>query len=73
MLETDWDDVSAILVAPSVARTGGVLALRHRLRGLDAIHLASALTVRAAAPLMVTFDTRLAHAARREGLPVAGA
>lgn len=38
------------------------------LRTLDAIHLASALTLRGAIDLFVTYDDRLEHAARLAGL-----
>jgi predicted nucleic acid-binding protein len=41
-----------------------------RLRALDAIHLASALSVRDPALEFVTYDERLAAAARTHGLPV---
>ena len=48
------------------------LCLRHPLRALDAIHLASALLLRAEGLEVVfaTWDARLAAAARQEGLPV---
>lgn len=54
-------------------RAGG-LAVRHGLRGFDAVHLAAALTVRAAAGAdavaFSSFDAALNRAAAREGLIV---
>lgn len=46
------------------------LALRHPLRGADLWHLAAAATLAAELPelVLLTFDTRLGAAARREGL-----
>ena len=51
------------------------LCLKHPLRSLDAIHLASALVLREEGRLQVAFataDVRLGEAARREGLPRVG-
>jgi hypothetical protein len=48
------------------------LAVVHSLRGMDAVHLATALLVRHAEPVVVTWDDDLARAARAEGLAVAG-
>lgn len=45
------------------------MAARHRLRGFDAIHLASALTV-GVGVTMVCWDRDLATAALAEGLTV---
>jgi len=42
-----------------------------RLRSLDAIHLATALSVRDDVGAFLTYDERLAEAAERHGLPVA--
>lgn len=72
-LDADWECFTPIVIDAKVARRGGRLATRHRLRALDAIHLASALELRSADPVVLTFDPRLAEAARREGLAVAGA
>lgn len=71
-LEADWDAVMPIVVARAVAVRGGALAVRHGLRSLDAIQLASALLLRTIDPLVLTFDRGLADAARREGLLVVG-
>lgn len=52
----------------------GKLAITHALRGFDAIHLAAALDLRLAAQdilvAFTAFDSRLAQAARAEGLQV---
>lgn len=51
------------------------LCLKHPLRSLDAIHLASALRIREEGQLEVVFasaDLRLREAAAREGFPLAG-
>jgi hypothetical protein len=39
--DTWWSSVVAIAVSPDVARSGGDLAERFRLRGFDGIHLAT--------------------------------
>ncbi|MFB3891069.1 MAG: type II toxin-antitoxin system VapC family toxin [Phycisphaerae bacterium] len=59
-------------VAP-VEEVGVELARRHRLRGADAVHLASALHLRQTADgdvVMVASDAELLAAARAEGLRV---
>ncbi len=71
-LESDWECITPIAVVEHLAVQGGALAVRHRLRSLDAIHLATALLLRPVEPLVVTFDERLAEAARWEGLAVVG-
>ena len=43
--EADWPRVVALDVPEAMARSAGDLAERHRLRGFDALHLASYLTV----------------------------
>ena len=62
-----WMTVTRVIVTVDVAQLAGELAARHRLRGFDAIHLASALSV-GADIAMVTWDKDLAHAAHDEGL-----
>jgi predicted nucleic acid-binding protein len=59
--------------APAVVNEASALVRRHRLRGFDAVHLASALLVYRATPGAFTFaaaDRRLAAAAGAEGLPL---
>ncbi len=43
--EADWPRVLALDVSSPLARSAGELAERHRLRGFDALHLASFLRV----------------------------
>jgi predicted nucleic acid-binding protein len=69
-LDGRWPVVVALDVDERTTRAAGGLAIRHRLRGMDSIHLASALTVAAARPLVVTWDGELRRAARAEGLAV---
>ncbi len=56
-----------VMVTVDLAQQAGELAARHRLRGFDAVHLASALSLDADTT-MVTWDKDLAHAAHDEGL-----
>jgi predicted nucleic acid-binding protein len=69
-LDVRWPLVAAFDADDRVTRDAGTLAIRHGLHGMDAIHLASALVVAAARPLMVTWDADLQRAARAEGLAV---
>lgn len=71
--EIMWARVTPVRVSSAVVRLAGALAESHALRALDAIHLASAVQLRersGTAPVFVTFDRRLAAAARAEGLRV---
>jgi predicted nucleic acid-binding protein len=43
--EADWPRVLALDVSSPLARSAGELAERHRLRGFDALHLASYLAI----------------------------
>lgn len=66
-LDEDWRTLEVLSVTENVARFAGDLAERHALRGFDAVHLASALLVRAASRerddgedmLFLGFDTDL--------------
>jgi hypothetical protein len=44
-LDADWPRLLSLEVTEPLARQAGDLAERHRLRGFDALHLASYLTV----------------------------
>lgn len=44
-LDRDWPRVLALEVSGSIAKSAGNLAERHRLRGFDALHLASYLAI----------------------------
>jgi predicted nucleic acid-binding protein len=68
-LEADWPRVLALDVVDALARSAGDLAERRRLRGFDALHLASYLAIRREFPDEdVTFssaDAALARVARQ--------
>lgn len=55
----------------TLARHAGELAQRHALRGYDAIHLASALSLDDPNLVLVTWDRDLSSAARAAGRAVA--
>jgi len=65
--EDDWPRYLAVEVSASVCREAGELAERYRLRGYDAVHLASYLEVARGAGVTETqfssFDDRLNRAA----------
>lgn len=68
-LDADWPRVLTVDVTESVAKWAGDLAERQRLRGFDALHLATYLTVVQEFPAervrFSTADVNLASAARR--------
>ena len=74
---TDLDaavaSVRRIGVDEALAREAGRLAQEHALRGYDAVHLATALSVEDPALVIVTWDGELARAALRRGRSVAPA
>lgn len=55
---------------PEVVGSAAVLGIRHGLRGLDAIHVASARKLTGFGAVLVSWDERQRAAARAEGLPV---
>ncbi|RLD99322.1 MAG: VapC toxin family PIN domain ribonuclease [Aquificota bacterium] len=72
-LEKDWRDYLVVEVSEEVATLGGDLTDKHPLRGFDAIHLASALFLKARVQSEVSFscfDLKLGNAAEAEGLVV---
>jgi predicted nucleic acid-binding protein len=71
-LEQLWGSVVEIRLEGTLPHRAGALADRHGLGALDAIHLASALSIASPAdqPTFVTFDRRLREAALAEGLTV---
>ena len=72
-LDRSWPVLFVIGVDESTARLAGELALRHRLRGMDAIHVASALEIAGDVPhelSFVSWDRAQREAARKEGLAV---
>lgn len=61
-----------VRVTESVARLAAELAVRHSLRGADAVHLASALLI-GGDPVFACWDERLRRGAAAEGLILAPA
>jgi predicted nucleic acid-binding protein len=66
-----WSACRVLEVAPAVAAQAADLCAVHVLGGADALHLASALALVGADPVMVTWDRRLHAASRAAGLVVA--
>jgi predicted nucleic acid-binding protein len=68
-LDADWPRVLALEVAAPLATTAGDLAERHSLRGFDAVHLASYMTIAREFPdeavRFSSADKALERAARR--------
>lgn len=50
-LDRDWPSYEVVDVTRGIAGVGGALAARHLLRGFDAVHLASAMVIKAAGDL----------------------
>ncbi len=50
--------------------SAAAIGARYGLRGMDAIHVASVLGLRAFAPLLVSWDNSQRHVARAEGIAV---
>ena len=72
-LDQDWNDYFIVDVSEGLVRAAGILAENHALRGADAIHLASAVTLgkhMGESVMFMCFDGRLASAARKEDLRV---
>lgn len=67
-MERDWTRVDVIEVDMALAEHAAKLAVHHRLRTLDALHLAAALAVTDDDPTFVTWDVALHRAACEQGL-----
>lgn len=67
-LQREWDAVEAIDLDGSTSAQAASLAVRHGLRGMDAVQLASAVLLADVEPVVVTWDTALRRAAQAEGL-----
>lgn len=65
-----WGSIDLVPVSTKVLRAAADIE-HPSLRTLDAIHLATASGVRTSVSAFVTYDERLAAAARESGLPVA--
>jgi predicted nucleic acid-binding protein len=69
-LEKDWSHLLVIMVSKEIALSAGNLAEKHELRGFDAIHLASAITIKQELQSPIVFscaDQKLQKASMREG------
>ncbi len=55
---------------PALVRDAASLGAEHGLRALDALHVASALTLWEAGPVLVSWDERQRRGAAAAGLPV---
>ena len=69
--ERDWRALEVVEVDDGLTRIAARLAVRRGLRGLDALHLAAALTLPRLDLVVAVWDRRLHAAARAEGLRVA--
>ena len=69
-LDSAWMRMYTYDVDDSLAVFAGAVAGRHGLRALDAVHLATALSVARANPVVVSWDGDLRRAAEAEGLAV---
>ncbi|HET7057617.1 MAG TPA: type II toxin-antitoxin system VapC family toxin [Nitrospiraceae bacterium] len=72
--EEDWSRYVAVEVTDALVKAAGLLAESRALRGNDALHLASALSLQNRVPVSVSFmafDRELMTAAKLEGLPSA--
>jgi uncharacterized protein len=71
--EEFWAATRPVELRQDVERLAGELAQRHSLRGADAVHLASALTVPKPELIVAVWDKRLHAGAQAEGLATAPA
>ena len=71
-LEEFLQAMDVIDVTPEIVRAAGDLAEAHGLRGYDAVHLASSLTLDLDDTVLVTWDRELARAGYASGLDLAG-
>lgn len=73
VLERFYSDLENYVVVPISSETVSLatsLVLKHGLKTLDSLQLASALRVKDEASIFVTFDERLKDAAEKEGFTV---
>lgn len=71
--QTYWSGVRQVELTTTVASVAGDLCRDHSLRGSDGVHLASALELADADPVVAVWDTRMAAGALEVGLRVAPA
>jgi predicted nucleic acid-binding protein len=72
-LDRRMRQIELVALAEPLARAAGDVAEHFRLRGYDAVHLASALSMTADALTFITWDEALGAAASEAGLAVAPA
>ncbi len=65
-----WTVIRPVELTSVVERSAGRLARVHSLSGADAIHLASALAIRATDPVVAVWDRRLYDGVVAEGLTI---
>ena len=71
--ELFWGSMRPVELSADVERVAGSLAVRHQLRGADAVHLASALALGSTDLTVAVWDKRLHAGAAAVGLAVAPA
>jgi predicted nucleic acid-binding protein len=74
-IDIAWRQLEVVEIDDSLTRRAGHLALRHVLRGFDAVHLAAAERVMAETPgrarfAIVGFDLRMRSTAQSLGMDV---
>ncbi len=67
-VEGEWHWFDIVDVDQALAERAAKLAVSHRLRSLDALHLAAALALPDGDLTFATWDSRLHRAAREQGL-----
>jgi len=65
-----WNRADAIEANAKVVDAASRLGMHHGLRGIDALHVASALKLLPLDPVLVSWDDHQRRAAAAEGLPV---
>jgi predicted nucleic acid-binding protein len=70
LIDDLYDEIRVIGIDGALARLAGELAERHGLRGYDAVHLASAISIEDADLVTATWDDDLATAVTAAGYAV---
>lgn len=65
--EALWTQAQIVLITPTVLETASALALKHQLRGYDAVQLAALQEISSLEILFGCFDQELSKAAAVEG------
>lgn len=68
--EEFWSATRPVELTSAVEQDAGQLAARHALRGVDAVHLASALALSQPGLILAAWDRRLRTGAQAAGLAV---